>query len=345
MASHVLPHEVSRQFEPAERASLRREASLLRRLLMPAASLKLTVVLFSLAIFLILAGTVAQVDKDIWLVLRQYFRTWWSYIEFRIFMPRSWESADALKFTGGEQLRWLMGRGFWFPGGWTLGAIMAVNLLAAHSLRFKIQASGRRLALGSLAIAAAMGFTALVILSGNNVAAAGETSWLSWSTLWNLIKLGLAVAVGAGCFGLATMDGRRRAEWWALAAATLLGGGVLALLLAFGDIGSEASVMRILWQLLKGGAAGGALLAACWVVFKKRAGIVVIHAGVCLMMFNELYVGLTAVESQLRLREGESHKYTEDIRSVELAVMDRSGPREDETTVVPARLLTGEAAR
>ncbi len=310
---------------------------------MPLASIKLTIVLFSLAIFLVLAGTVAQVDKDIWQVVHQYFRTWVATINIGAFMPRGWSVPGSQNYVDNPIVQWLASHSFYYPGGWTIGAVMALNLIAAHTVRFKIQASGQRLILGVLAIAAAAGFTCLVILSGNNVGAAGEGTWLPWSTLWFFIKIGLAIAVGTGIVGLATLNSQRRAEWWALAAATVLGAGVLTLLLVVGDLGNDASVMRILWQLLKGAGAGAALLAACWIVFKKRAGIVVIHLGVGLMMFNELYVGLSAVESQLRLHEGQSRNYTEDIRSVELALIDRSDAREDQTVVIPKRLLDGDA--
>src|SRR5687768_14894168 len=59
-------------------------------LLRPLASLRLTVVLFALSIFLVFAGTLAQIDKDIWDVVGQYFRTAVAWIELPIFFPRSW---------------------------------------------------------------------------------------------------------------------------------------------------------------------------------------------------------------------------------------------------------------
>ena len=45
-----------------------------RRILTPLASLKLTVVLFLMAIFIVFAGTLAQTEKDIWQVVHDYFR-------------------------------------------------------------------------------------------------------------------------------------------------------------------------------------------------------------------------------------------------------------------------------
>ena len=46
----------------------------LESVLAPLASLKLTVFLFLLSIFIVLAGTLAQVEADIWEVIGEYFR-------------------------------------------------------------------------------------------------------------------------------------------------------------------------------------------------------------------------------------------------------------------------------
>lgn len=79
---------------------------LVRSILMPLASLKLTVVLFAMAIFIVLAGTLAQVEDDIWVVIRDYFRTPIAWIRFQIFFPPSF-FPDMPKIPGG----------FYFPGG------------------------------------------------------------------------------------------------------------------------------------------------------------------------------------------------------------------------------------
>lgn len=85
-------------------------------------SLRLTVVLLALSIFLIFAGTWAQIDAGIWSVLHTYFRTFFVWIPFQIFLPRRWDVPG----------------GFPYPGGWLLGGMLAVNLLAAHAVRFKL---------------------------------------------------------------------------------------------------------------------------------------------------------------------------------------------------------------
>ena len=48
--------------------------SFITMLLRPFASLRLTVALFAMGIFIILVGTLAQVEKDMWDVIDDYFR-------------------------------------------------------------------------------------------------------------------------------------------------------------------------------------------------------------------------------------------------------------------------------
>src|SRR5690606_9725363 len=88
--------EWSRHWQPAIRA------------LHAVASLRLTVLLFALSIFLILVGTLAQVEMDIWAVIATYFRTWIAWVPVRILLPRTWFSFSA---SLPDAL------GFWFPGG------------------------------------------------------------------------------------------------------------------------------------------------------------------------------------------------------------------------------------
>ncbi|HEV3417471.1 MAG TPA: hypothetical protein VG056_11675, partial [Pirellulales bacterium] len=323
MATNVLPTDVAWKGGETPLSRSGDGWTTIKRLLRPVASLKLTIVLFSLAIFIILAGTLAQVDKDIWVVMRQYFRTMIAWVELKIFFPRDWNISG----------------GFYFPGGGLILSAMVVNLLAAHAVRFTVQAKGTRLVTGLVAIAAAIGLIWAVVASGSFSDGIQDSSVIGWPTLWMLFKIALAGLVAAGVFGLTTIARKTRLGWWILLAATMAMGGLVSWLVFWTDSAPDPSAMRILWQLIEGATAGSALLGACWIVFKKRAGIVVIHAGIGLMMFNELFVYMTAVESQLRLREGAAHNYTEDIRTIELAIVDRSDPKEENTVVIPKSLL------
>ncbi len=93
-----------------------------KQLFKPIASLRLTVVLMAMAIVLIFAATWAQIDKGIWHIVQQYFRSLIVWIDFSIFLPRDWNVPG----------------GFPWPGGYLLGAALLVNLLAAHAVRFKL---------------------------------------------------------------------------------------------------------------------------------------------------------------------------------------------------------------
>ncbi|MCK5676427.1 MAG: hypothetical protein KAH99_05380, partial [Verrucomicrobia bacterium] len=96
-------------------------------------SLKLTVVLLALAMVLVLAGTLAQVDKGIWTVMEQYFRCFVARIDLHVFFPRSINIPDV----------WIP-----FPGGFLIGWLLVINLITVHWASFKVQASGGRRATG-----------------------------------------------------------------------------------------------------------------------------------------------------------------------------------------------------
>jgi ABC-type transport system involved in cytochrome c biogenesis permease subunit len=97
--------------------------------------------------------------------------------------------------------------------------------------------------------------------------------------------------------------------------------------------------MRIMWQLVKGTNPGLVLLAGCFLLFKKRAGVVLLHGGVALMMFSEILTAMGAHESQMSIPEGGAVSWSDDIRTSELAVTDRSDKEFDRVTVVPQPLL------
>ncbi|MGB0334286.1 MAG: cytochrome c biogenesis protein ResB [Opitutales bacterium] len=86
-------------------------------------SLKLTVVLLTLSLALVFFGTLDQVHFGIWQTQKLYFESFlvvWAY-------PEQWLLHDKL---------------FWvhlpMPGGYLLGGLLFVNLLAAHFTRFKM---------------------------------------------------------------------------------------------------------------------------------------------------------------------------------------------------------------
>jgi cytochrome c biogenesis factor len=83
--------------------------------LKPFASLRLTIVCLACAMFIVFVGTLDQVQIGVYEAQLRYFKSFFLY------------------FT-------LPGSNFripYFPGGYTLGAVLLVNLIAAHVSRFK----------------------------------------------------------------------------------------------------------------------------------------------------------------------------------------------------------------
>lgn len=107
--------------------------AMVKKVLAPFASLRLTVVLFVLGIILVFFGTLAMIDEGIHTVEKGYFRSFWAWIPLQLLvqfgqrffgLPEGWHLSKVI--------------GFPFPGGWTLAALLLVNLLAAHFVRFKL---------------------------------------------------------------------------------------------------------------------------------------------------------------------------------------------------------------
>lgn len=298
----------------------------LRRVVRGLASLKVTVTMFAMAIVVVLAGTLAQVDKGIWVVVREYFRTPITWIDFQLFFPRDWNVPG----------------GIYFPGGFAIGAVLFLNLLAAHISRFKIQARRGQLAAGLALIALGTITTVLVVMAGGHQLGNDSASLVSWSTLWLAIKVALIAVWLAAAYGFAIIERTRKTERRLLAAVIGGLGSLLGWLLYNNDeMLLAAPSLRILWQLIQGGLAGLLLLAGCVMLFRKRAGVVLLHAGIGLLMANELVVHFLHVESQMTIREGQVVNYSEDIRSTELAIVDPDySADQQQVVVVPETHLT-----
>jgi ABC-type transport system involved in cytochrome c biogenesis permease subunit len=308
-------------------------------ILAPLASLKLTLVLLGMAIFLIFAGTLAQAKAGMWEALHNYFAAWFVWIDLQIFLPEAWF---------GDSYPWLYdivrpGMVVPFFGGATIGLAMLVNLIAAHALRFRSHARGTRLAAGIAALAAGMLFTWMVIALGDFQQGLRDQPLVSWEATALLTLLGAIVTtvalIGAAFwFGSQAMATGEKQRWVQSALAgcgalfSLLGA---VLLVAFFN---DVAGLRILWQLIQGTMAGVILLGGCWLVFDKRAGIVLLHGGIALMMLSQLFVNLWAVEERISVEEGETATYAQDVRVAEFAVVESSETSEQQV-VVPQSLL------
>ncbi|HEX2477455.1 MAG TPA: cytochrome c biogenesis protein ResB, partial [Lacipirellulaceae bacterium] len=297
------------------------------------ASLRLTVVLFALSIFLIFVGTLAQKDNGVWKVVdHTYFRVWFARVDFQVF------ERFVQIFTKGTASNW---HGwFYFPGGNLIGLLLMLNLAAAHSVRFKIAAEGRRLAIGLATILVGLVITYLVIQGGMNDTIESELSPAFCDALWQCFRGSLAFVTLAGAYAVLFLRDRLRTfEWGALLVLNVLIGILTIWLLARPEARLDDSGLRILWQLIKGLGAGVVLFIGCLMVFRKRGGIVTIHGGIALMMLSQVMTGFQAQESLMTVSEGAASNYSQDIRTAELAVIDQSHAGHDHVTVVPDSLL------
>ena len=71
----------------------------------------------------------------------------------------------------------------------------------------------------------------------------------------------------------------------------------------------------------------------------RKLGIHLTHAGLIIMLAGGLFTDLFAVESHMRLANGETKNYSEDMGHDELAVIDTTNPDFDQVTAIPESFL------
>ncbi|HVR36423.1 MAG TPA: ResB protein required for cytochrome C biosynthesis, partial [Methylomirabilota bacterium] len=126
-------------------------------------SLKLTVACLSLAMVLVFVGTLAQVKLGLWTAQEEYFQSLFVY----------WSPGD----TG---LRIPV-----FPGGYLLGGILLINLIAAHCKRFELSRKKIGIFLvhaGLILLLLGQFFTELFTVESNLRLTPGETKNYSEAT-------------------------------------------------------------------------------------------------------------------------------------------------------------------
>ena len=301
-------------------------------ILQPLASLKLTVTLLCCAVFVTWIATLDQATIDIWELKRKHFSSFQVYVPFQTFFVPAW-------FPEWQNVPF----GIWVPSGFTIIVAMLVNLTAAHLLRFKLQAESTRLACGLLVAIMAGLVTWAVIFSGAEQREFQGQPPVSYRTMWTWMQVGLAaISFGAILFSY-IMPQRHLIEKLLLGLGGLFGIATLALVFSLGEKGFLGdSAMRILWQLLLSTFAATVALASCILLFRRRAGIVLLHLGIAGLLVNEIYVTMTNTEQQMLIEEGQTQSIAVDIRYVELAVIDRSGEK-DKVISIPGDLLQSMA--
>ncbi len=218
---------------------------------------KLTVVLLSLGMVLVFAGTLAQVDQGIWSVMDQYFRCYVARIDLHVFFPRSMAIPNV----------WIP-----FPGGFLIGWLLVANLVAVHWAGFRIQAAGSRKVAGLL-----------------------------------VLMLGVLVTLGV-----------------------MLGWGTASVAATESD-----AFWRVFLRLGRGTLAAAVLYIACVLLYRKRAGMVLLHGGILFLLIGEFATANFAVEASMTIKEGESINYIDHSQQQELSFTDTSNPGFDTVTVVP----------
>ncbi len=350
MSSTTLPGDFSSRREESESVDSALQTAVVS-VLEVLGSLKLTCVMFALSMVIVFIGSLAQSRRDVWQVMEQYFRTWVAKVDVQDLFPPSmfiglsqyYEVEDfgamiASKLGAFQSLP--------FPGGWTIGLIMLINLTAAHSLKFKVRARGLKLTAGIVLVAIGMLLTYAVVVTGNMQMGVefGENTLLSEDSIWKLMLGGLAVA-GVAAVASAVMSASMGLSRWFLASIGVL---LVTVAIAFYWGGEDAQLnlsnMRILWQLLKGGACALVLLLGSNLLFDKRGGIAVIHFGVALLMISELQVGIQAKENMLSLIEGETSSFVRDIRVRELAIISQKPDKKDEVVAIAESRLEDAAS-
>ena len=342
MSSTTLPGDLSSGRKDGEAFPQELENSLMTAI-RALASLKLTCVLFILAMFIVFVGSLAQARRDVWQVMAEYFRTYIAWIQVRDLFPPSMfgdqgdKIADSLGIFGKIP----------FPGGWTIGWIMLANLTTAHALKFRVRAEGLRLAAGIGLVVVGLILTAGVVITGNMQTGVeyGDTV-LGPGQIWYLL---LSVLGISGLAALATAILAKASSKLTRGVMLLIAVSLIGVLLYFVLGGEKArlnlSSMRILWQLLKGAACSLVLLLGSNLLFDKRGGIALLHFGVAMLMISELQVGLLAKENMLSLVEGETSGFIRDIRERELAIITQKTDGKDQVLVIPEeRLLKAATA-
>jgi hypothetical protein len=97
--------------------------------------------------------------------------------------------------------------------------------------------------------------------------------------------------------------------------------------------------LRVTFQLLQGTGVAAVLFFACHMLFGRKAGIVLLHGGILLMMASEIITAKMAVETRMSIAEGESVNWAQDTRVAELAIVDGSDPKVDHVVAVPGKRL------
>lgn len=300
-------------------------------ILAPLASLRLTVVLLAVAVFVIFIITLQQATHDMWEIKSQHYSSLLVSVPFEEVVIDGW-FPDAPPVPGA----------FVMPSGLTLIVLMLINLAAAHLLRFRLQATGLKLCIGAAIAVLGAIFTWAIVFNTTTETLLNGKPPIPYDTMWMILQgiIGLLLAacvVGFFFVGKGGDAGGVRIEKMIMASLALIMGTVLVAVVLLGkDTFVNREGMRIVWQLTQATAAGLVCLVACVVLFRRKGGIVLLHIGLAGLMANELFVSLTNEETQMQIAEGETVAVASDIRATEMVVIDQSDDKFDKFIRLPS---------
>jgi len=326
MATGSMPVHHSRGRDFPQARSLLDPGSLAWQLLRAAGSLKITVVMFLAAVFLLFIGTLAQDEKNLPEVKAEYFNSWLAKVPFSDFFPVTVFGESSLQ-------GW-----FPFPGGGTIGLILLINLVAAKATRFHVAARGQRLVWGTVLTLFGGLVTAGVILTGHRSDGLQGSPPFDYAVVWQMVQAG-GVLLAAGLAAAAAAGRTALARWAAGTAAAIVAGAAWLTIFGGADWRMNEPGLRIMWQLIQSSVAALVLLAGLVLVFGARGGNVLIHLAVGLLMVGQFAFGDRQIEERMTIIEGRETNTTCRTDEVELAVIESAIPDTDRVTVISSRLL------
>ena len=295
-------------------------------IVMPLASLRFTVALLFLAILMTWVATLEQAYDDVFNVKMRHFSSVLVEVPVQVFFPPAW--APSLQNVPGK---------IFLPSGVSILVLMIVNLTAAHSLRFKVQACGTRLVVGVIALLVAILIAGVVVLNGQG-AGVQTDPFIPYTQMW-FVMLAAVLVMAVGAIVAAFVLSLRKIEHVLLLYLGLMGVIAALVLFVFNQAYIGDSAMRIMWQLVQAAIAAIAGFVACVFLFKRKGGMVLLHIGVMGLMLNEILVTTAHKEHRLSLFEGEASSEVIDVRFHEMAIVNVSDPKEDQIVTVPAQKL------
>jgi len=146
--------------------------------------------------------------------------------------------------------------------------------------------------------------------------------------------------VHAANFRIVTKGGRRLAGILVLLLGILV---VVGVMFGWGTTHVAATEDDAFWRVFlrlgRGTLAAVVLYVACVLLYRQRAGMVLLHGGILFLLVGEFITAQFAVEAHLTLKEGETVNYLDRSQQLELAFTETSNPDRDIVTVIPGEML------